>query len=57
MADAVKYARLAGLTAVVFSGLYVVLGVLQLARGRKSLVVLKNAGATLSEPDEAKRAA
>ena len=41
----------------VFSGLYLALGVLQLVRGRKSLVVLTNAGATLSEADEAERAA
>jgi hypothetical protein len=41
----------------IFSGLYIVLGVLQLVRGRKSLVVLKNAGATLAETEEADQAA
>jgi cation:H+ antiporter len=41
----------------IFSGVYIVLGVLQLVRGRKSLVVLKNAGATLSEAEEADQAA
>jgi cation:H+ antiporter len=41
----------------VFSGLYLVLGLLQLVRGRKSLVVLKNAGATLAETEEADQAA
>ena len=41
----------------VFSGLYLALGIFQLVRGRKSLVVLKNAGTRLSESDEAERAA
>src|SRR5918912_169677 len=33
----------------VFSGVYIALGVLQLVRGRKSMVLFKNAGATLKD--------
>jgi cation:H+ antiporter len=41
----------------IFSAIYIAIGVLQLVRGRKSLAVLRNAGATLSDADEAEQAA
>jgi cation:H+ antiporter len=41
----------------VFSALYIGMGLLRLVRGRKSLVVLKHAGETLKDPDQADRAA
>jgi cation:H+ antiporter len=41
----------------IFSGIYLAGGVVQLVRGRKSLALLRNAGATVSEPDTAEQAA